>query len=146
MTEQQEEQQFNPETHDAVLVYTDEDGKVHEYDGDPSSLTFKQIWDMQKVTGLNGLSPIGDALSEMNAPALMALLWVNLREEQPDAKFSDLNSVRLNQIEMRGVPKAPVGDPKAPNPDSTSGADATSSPSYPSSDTTSESDPATSPA
>lgn len=144
----EQEQEFNPDTHDMLLVYTDDDGKVHEFDGDVTTLTFKQLWDIQKVTGLNGLGPIGEALTEMNAPTLMALLWVYRREEEPEVKFADMNSVRLNQVEFRPVPKAEA-DPKASAPTdapfSTSADETTSTHSSPSSDTTSESDPAISP-
>jgi hypothetical protein len=126
----------------ALLVYTDDEGKRHEYDGDPSQLTFKQVWDMQKVTGLNGLGPIGDALAEMNAPALMALLWVHRREDEPDVKFSDMNSIRVGQIELVEV----EDDPKeAPSTESTSAGDQSSTGSSPSSVSTSESDPPISP-
>jgi hypothetical protein len=126
----------------ALLVYTDDEGKRHEYDGDPSQLTFKQVWDMQKVTGMNGLAPIGDALSEMNAPALMAFLWVHRREDEPDVKFADMNSVRLGQIELVEVTDDPKEDPSGP---STSDGETSSSPSSPYSASTSESDPPTSP-
>lgn len=140
MTEQQQERPDETDG-EVLIVYTDNEGKVHEFDGDASSLTFKQLWDIQKVTGLNGLGPIADALGEMNAPALMALLWVHLREEQPDVTFSDINTVRLNQIEFRQILAEPA-DPKGSAPtdsDSSTWDDAkTSSPSSPSSDSTSE--------
>ena len=53
---------------------------------------------MQKVTGLNGLTPIGDAMAEMNAQALMAYLWVHLREEDADVQFHQMNDVRIGQM------------------------------------------------
>jgi hypothetical protein len=128
-----------------TLVYTDDDGKRHEYDGDPSQLTFKQLWDMQKMTGLNGLAPIGDAMSEMNAAALMAFLWVHIREEEPDTQFSDMNSVRVGQIELIGNEEDPKEPTSGDGPSSTSDDATSSTGSYPSSDTTSEFDPPTSP-
>jgi hypothetical protein len=128
----------------AMLVYTDDDGKRHEYDGDPSTLTFRQLWDMQKVTGLNGLTPIGDAMAEMNAQALMAYLWVHLREEDSSVQFNQMNDVRIGQIELVEVE---VETPKAPteSPSETSGDETSSNVSSPSSDAISGSDPATSP-
>lgn len=148
MTEQQAEAAFDPKTQNALMVYTDDDGKQHEFDGDLSGLTFQQIWDIQKVTKLGGLQEITEAFARMDAPVMMAILWVNIRAEQPTMKFADLQTARPNQLDVRIVDKAPA-DPKDSDPTgspfSTSGDETTSSPSYPSSDTTSESDPAISP-
>lgn len=147
MTEQTEELKGRP-----VLVFIDDDGKEHEYDGDPMNLKFRQLDVLQKLTGLNGLVPIMEALGDLNSLVTRAFLWVHRKgprmDEEPSLAFADLLDLSLGQIEMRDV--VDDEDPKASDTGSlqeqpTSEIFESESAYTPSSDTTSDSDPVISP-
>lgn len=87
------------------LVYTPTGEEPIEYDADLNNLTLQSIWDMQKVTKMDGLEPIGEALSRFDAPALMALLWVLRKADEPALKFHELGQVRMSEIDFQEDPE-----------------------------------------
>jgi hypothetical protein len=150
MTEQQQESAEDQEGR-PVFVFIDDDGEEHEYDGDPMHLKFKQLDVMQKLTGLNGLLPIMEALGEMNSLALKAFLWVHRKgpqmDDEPSLVFADLADLSLGQIQMRKVvdDETPKDSAETGYPSPTTAISESESGSTPSSDSTSGYDPVTSP-
>lgn len=67
----------------------------------PSALTFAEARDYEKVTGfvfrdlLGGVSPAAGS-----AATTQALMWLSMKRVKPEQKFTDLDALSLNDIEV----------------------------------------------
>lgn len=120
------------------------DGTKYEFDEE--KMSFGEGRELEQKTGY----PIGELPRHTQGDAMemtvvQAFIWVAMRRENPDLKFSDLDDMSLGDVEFHNDEEPEgEGEPANPTPgdDSTpTGSTPAASDTWPTSPTSSESDP-----
>ena len=79
-----------------------------------SKFSFKEASDLERVTGFT-INQIGsDPSVQGSITVLQAMVWVSMKRVRPELKFSDLDSLAIDEIEWEEEPETSEPDPTQP--------------------------------
>lgn len=71
-------------------------GEIYELDD--TALTFKDVRDMEKVTGILFSEQASNFIAEAGMTGLQAVVWIAMRKKDPDLKFSDTDDIPISAL------------------------------------------------
>lgn len=84
-------------------------GQVYELDD--TALTFKDVRDMERVTGVTFTGEgASNFITNAGIAGLQAVVWIAMRKSDPDLKFSDTDDIPIAAL-------AEITDDDEPEPD-----------------------------
>lgn len=82
------------------------DGQTYEMV--ENRFSFKEGRDLEQVTGYTFQQITADAALQGSLVVTQAMLWLSMRRDRKDLKFSDLDNVNIDEIEWEAEPEDPT--------------------------------------
>ena len=95
------------------ITYSPSGGPVEEWEFDPTRLMVAELDAIEKVTGLTGLNAFGEALNNMSASALRALVWVIRKRADPPLRYENVDFA-IGDLSIGDDETPPKDDSEAP--------------------------------
>lgn len=70
-----------------------------EFEMIDAKMTFAEARAVEKVTGISFQQITTDEHARQSLDVVQALIWVSMKRQQPDLKFSDLDDLAIDSIE-----------------------------------------------